>query len=216
MRHYKKGRKLGTSASHTKAIKKNLVNALFINDRIKTTLERAKEIRGDVDRIVTWAKRGDVHSRRLAIAALGDKDLVAEIFTKVDQGLFKDRPGGYTRIMRLGNRRGDAAPIVIMELVQEPVVKKGTVAEPAKKSVISRVTGKGKTAKAVDTVVEAEEAVVEEPTGELVEAVSEIAVEEAVIEEVVADEAAVAESEAEEIVAEVVAEETQETEDTDK
>ncbi len=216
MRHYKKGRKLGTSASHTKAIKKNLVNALFINDRIKTTLERAKEIRGDVDRIVTWAKRGDVHSRRLAIAALGDKDLVAEIFTKVDQGLFKDRPGGYTRIMRLGNRRGDAAPIVIMELVQEPVVKKGTVAEPAKKSVISRVTGKGKTAKAVDTVVEAEEAVVEEPTGELVEAVSEIAVEEAVIEEVVADEAAVAEGEAAEVVAEVVAEETQETEDTDK
>lgn len=216
MRHYKKGRKLGTSASHTKAIKKNLVNALFINDRIKTTLERAKEIRGDVDRIVTWAKRGDVHSRRLAIAALGDKDLVAEIFTKVDQGLFKDRPGGYTRIMRLGNRRGDAAPIVIMELVQEPVVKKGTVAEPAKKSVISRVTGKGKTAKAVDTVVETEEAVVEEPTGELVEAVSEIAVEEAVIEEVVADEAAVAEGEAAEVVAEVVAEETQETEDTDK
>jgi len=216
MRHYKKGRKLGTSASHTKAIKKNLVNALFINDRIKTTLERAKEIRGDVDRIVTWAKRGDVHSRRLAIAALGDKDLVAEIFSKVDQGLFKDRPGGYTRIMRLGNRRGDAAPIVIMELVQEPVVKKGTVAEPAKKSVISRVTGKGKTAKAVDTVVETEEAVVEEPTGELVEAVSEIAVEEAVIEEVVADEAAVAEGEAAEVVAEVVAEETQETEDTDK
>ena len=199
MRHYKKGRKLGTSASHTKAIKKNLVNALFINDRIKTTLERAKEIRGDVDRIVTWAKRGDVHSRRLAIAALGDKDLVAEIFSKVDQGLFKDRPGGYTRIMRLGNRRGDAAPIVIMELVQEPVVKKGTVAEPAKKSVISRVTGKGKTAKAVDTVVETEEAVVEEPTGELVEAVSEIAVEEAVIEEVVADEAAVAEGEAAEL-----------------
>ncbi|MCL2883367.1 MAG: 50S ribosomal protein L17, partial [Coriobacteriia bacterium] len=124
MRHYKRGRKLGTDASHTKAIKKSLVANLFLNDRVKTTLERAKEIRGDVDRIVTWAKRGDVHSRRLAIAALGDKDLVAEIFSKVGQGLFEGRPGGYTRILRLGKRRGDAATIVIMELVQEPVGKK--------------------------------------------------------------------------------------------
>ena len=124
MRHYKKGRKLGTDASHTRAIKKSLCLALFANDRIKTTLERAKEIRGDVDRIITWAKRGDVHSRRLAIAKLGDKDLVAEIFKKVEQGLFKGREGGYTRIIKIGTRRGDAAVIVIMELVQEPVRKK--------------------------------------------------------------------------------------------
>jgi large subunit ribosomal protein L17 len=74
--------------------------------------------------VITWAKRGDVHSRRLAIAKLGDKQLVAEIFKKVEQGLFKDRPGGYSRIMRLGKRRGDSATIVIMELVQEPCVKK--------------------------------------------------------------------------------------------
>jgi len=124
MRHYKKGRKLGTDSSHTKAIKQNLCVALFTNDRIKTTLERAKEIRGDVDRIITWAKRGDVHSRRLAIAKLGDKDLVAEIFSKVAQGMFKDRNGGYTRILKVGTRRGDAAVIVIMELVLEPVRKK--------------------------------------------------------------------------------------------
>jgi large subunit ribosomal protein L17 len=124
MRHYKKGRKLGTDASHTKAMKKSLVANLFAYDRIKTTLERAKEIRGDVDRVITWAKRGDVHSRRLAIAKLGDKDLVAEIFSKVEQGMFKDRPGGYSRILRVGTRRGDSATIVIMELVQEPVVKK--------------------------------------------------------------------------------------------
>jgi large subunit ribosomal protein L17 len=124
MRHYKKGRKLGTDASHTKAIKKNLVVNLIKNDRVKTTLERAKEIRGDVDRVITWAKRGDVHSRRLAIAKLGDKDLVAELFSKVAQGMFEGRPGGYTRILRLGTRRGDGASIVIMELVQEPVAKK--------------------------------------------------------------------------------------------
>jgi large subunit ribosomal protein L17 len=121
MRHYKRGRKLGTDASHTKAIKKNLVVNLFTNDRIKTTLERAKEIRGDIDKVITWAKRGDVHSRRLAIAKLGNKELVGEIFAKVEQGLFKDRPGGYTRIYKVGKRRGDDAIIVIMELVQEPV-----------------------------------------------------------------------------------------------
>jgi large subunit ribosomal protein L17 len=120
MRHYKKGRKLGTSASHSAAIKRNLCVNLLANDRIKTTLERAKEIRGDVDRLITWAKRGDVHSRRLAIAKLGDKELVRELFSKVEQGLFKDRPGGYTRIFKVGRRRGDAAVIVIMELVQEP------------------------------------------------------------------------------------------------
>ena len=97
MRHYKKGRKLGTDASHTKAMKISLVKALFTNDRIKTIEARAKEIRPDVDRIVTWAKKGDLHSRRLAIAALGnDKDLVYEIFAKVDAGLFAGREGGYT------------------------------------------------------------------------------------------------------------------------
>ena len=131
MRHYKKGRKLGTDASHTKAMKKSLVRALFENDRIKTVEARAKEIRPDVDKVITWAKKGDLHSRRLAIAAVGDKDLVAEIFEKVDQGLFAGREGGYTRIMKLGNRKGDNAPMVIMELVQEPVVKKAKAEEAA-------------------------------------------------------------------------------------
>ena len=130
MRHYKKGRKLGTDASHTKAMKISLVKALFLNVRIKTIEARAKEIRPDVDRIITWAKKGDLHSRRLAIAALGnDKDLVYEIFTKVDSGMFAGREGGYTRIMKLGNRKGDNAPMVIMELVREPVAKKEKKAE---------------------------------------------------------------------------------------
>jgi len=135
MRHYKKGRKLGTDASHTKAMKKSLVAALFLNDRIKTVEARAKEVRGDVDKIITWAKKGDVHSRRLAIAALGDKELVREIFEKVEQGMFKDRNGGYTRILKLGNRKGDNAPIVILELVTEPVAsKKKADAKPAAKA----------------------------------------------------------------------------------
>ena len=124
MRHNYKGRKLGTDFSHTKAMKKSLVAALFTNDRIKTVEARAKEIRPDVDKIITWAKKGDLHSRRLAIAALGDKELVREVFEKVAQGQFADRQGGYTRIMKLGNRKGDNAPMVIMELVTEPVAKK--------------------------------------------------------------------------------------------
>lgn len=125
MRHNYKGRKLGTDFAHTKAMKRSLVQALFLNDRIKTIESRAKEIRPDVDKIITWAKKGDLHSRRLAIAALGnDKELVREIFEKVEQGMFADRQGGYTRIMKLGNRKGDNAPVVIMELVTEPVAKK--------------------------------------------------------------------------------------------
>ena len=125
MRHNYKGRKLGTDFAHTKAMKRSLVQALFLNDRIKTIESRAKEIRPDVDKIITWAKKGDLHSRRLAIAALGnDKELVREIFEKIEQGMFADRQGGYTRIMKLGNRKGDNAPMVIMELVTEPVAKK--------------------------------------------------------------------------------------------
>ena len=161
MRHYKKGRKLGTDASHTAAIKKNLVVNLFLNDRIKTTLERAKEIRGDADKIITWAKRGDVHSRRLAIAKLGDKQLVAEIFAKVEQGLFKGRPGGYTRIYKVGKRRGDGATIVLMELVQEPVQfkKKAEQGDDDKKSGL-KVERKAKKAKDSDDVLD--DAVIDE------------------------------------------------------
>ena len=115
MRHQKKGRKLGTDASHTKAMLKSLAVALFTNERMKTTEARAKEVRGLVDKVITWAKRGDVHSRRLAIAAIGDKELVAKIFN--DRERYEGRPGGYTRILKLGPRKGDSAPMVIMELV---------------------------------------------------------------------------------------------------
>ena len=122
MRHKKKrGMKLGTDASHTKAMKKSLVTSLFMNDRIKTLESRAKAIRPDVDRIITWAKKGDLASRRLAIAKLGDKEIVREVFEKAEQGMWADRNGGYTRIMKLGRRKGDNAEVVIIELVNEPV-----------------------------------------------------------------------------------------------
>ena len=116
MRHMKKGRKLGTDASHTKAMLRSLAIALFTNERIKTTEARAKEVRSLVERIITWGKKGDVHSRRLALAELNDRELVHKIFADIAPR-FAEREGGYTRILKLGPRKGDAAPMVIMELV---------------------------------------------------------------------------------------------------
>jgi len=116
MRHAKKGRKLGTDASHTTAMLRGLAAALLINERIKTTETRAKEVRSLAERIITWGKRGDVHARRLALAELGDVALVKKVFDDIAPR-FADRDGGYTRILKLGPRKGDAAPMVIIELV---------------------------------------------------------------------------------------------------
>jgi large subunit ribosomal protein L17 len=116
MRHAKKGRKLGTDASHTLAMKRSLVRALLISERIKTTETRAKEVRPLVDKVIGWGKRGDVHSRRLAMAELGDKELVHKVFADIAPR-FEERPGGYTRILKLGPRHGDNAPMARIELV---------------------------------------------------------------------------------------------------
>ena len=195
MRHYKKGRKLGTDSSHTKAMKKSLVGALLANDRIKTVEARAKEIRPDVDKIITWAKKGDLHSRRLAIAALGDKELVREVFEKVEQGMFKDRQGGYTRIMKLGPRKGDDASMVIMELVTEPVKAKKDEPKAAPKKATKKAAPK-KVEKA-DDEVKAEEAKVEAEEAKAEEAKVESAdkAEEAVAENTEAAEAEAVEKE---------------------
>ena len=133
MRHNKKrGMKLGANAAHTKAMKRSLLSSLLANDRIKTLDVRAKAIRPEVDKVITWAKRGDLHSRRLAIAKVGDKELVREVFEKAAQGLWADRNGGYTRIMKLGPRKGDAAEVVIIEIVTE-AVKGATTATKVEK-----------------------------------------------------------------------------------
>ena len=161
MRHNKKkGLKLGTDASHTKAMKKSLAKALFENDRIKTTETRAKALRSYAEPIITWAKKGDLHSRRLAIAKLGDKNLVAEIFDKAAQGMWADRNGGYTRIMKLGPRKGDCAEMVIIEIVSEPCTPKAKKAVPAKKAAAPKVVEAEEAAEVVET--EAAEAPAEE------------------------------------------------------
>ena len=196
MRHNYKGRKLGTSPSHTKAMKRSLTAALLYNDRIKTIESRAKEIRPEVDRIITWAKKGDVHSRRLAIARLGggedNKEIVREIFEKVEQGMFADRDGGYTRIMKLGPRKGDGAPMVIMELCTEPVKKKAKkTAEPKKaaKKVEEPEVVEDETAEIIDVEAEAVEEV-EEAAEVVEEAAEEVAEEAAEVAEEATEEAA--------------------------
>ena len=159
MRHnVKKGLKLGTDDSHTKAMKKSLAKALFENDRIKTTETRAKALRSYAEPIITWAKKGDLHSRRLAIAKLGDKQLVAELFDKAAQGMWADRNGGYTRIMKLGRRKGDNAEMVIIEIVSEPVTKK------APKKAAKKAAAPKKVEAEVEETVEAPAAEVEETT----------------------------------------------------
>ena len=237
MRHNKKGRKLGTDYSHTKAMKRSLVSALFLNDRIKTVESRAKEIRPQVDKVITWAKRGDLHSRRLAIAYLNDKELVREIFEKVAQGMFQDRPGGYTRIMKLGPRKGDNAPMVIMELVTEPCVPKAERKAAAEKKAAAKKAAPKKVAKKADKseelaedlgfeadgtveqleAVDAAEAVAEMTDAEKVEAVEEKKAEEAdafrETEETAGDSAEAATEEAEKAEAEAAKEaETSEVE----
>lgn len=116
MRHAKKGHRLGTDASHRTAMLRSLAAALLEHERIKTTELRAKEVRALVEGLISLGKRGDVHSRRLALAELGDRALVHKLFADVAPR-YAEREGGYTRILKLGPRKGDNAAMVIMELV---------------------------------------------------------------------------------------------------
>ena len=175
MRHNKKrGMKLGTDASHTKAMKKSLVCAVLANDRIKTLESRAKAVRGDVDRVITWAKRGDLHARRLAIAKVGDAEVVREVFDKAAQGMWADRNGGYTRIMKLGPRKGDAAEVVILEVVTESVTPKKKTAKKAAAKV-EKVEKAAEVVEKAAEVVEETAEVAEEAVEETAEAVEEAA-----------------------------------------
>ena len=119
MRHLKKGRSLHRKSSHRKALLCNLAVAVLTNGRIRTTEAKAKEVRGLIDRIITWGKRGDIHARRLAVRQVRSRTVVKKIFDELAPR-YRDRPGGYTRIMKMGYRHGDNAPVVIMELVDNP------------------------------------------------------------------------------------------------
>jgi large subunit ribosomal protein L17 len=127
VRHRRAGKKLGRDASHRKALYSNLAGALIEHGRIKTTEAKAKAVKPFAEQMITLGKRGDLHARRLALAELRSQDVVHQLFADVAPR-FADRPGGYTRIVKLGPRNGDAAEMVYLELVDyEPA---GTVPSP--------------------------------------------------------------------------------------
>ena len=127
MRHKKRGNHLSRTASHKKALMRNMAAQVIEHKEIKTTTAKAKELRGYVERLITYAKKGTLHHRRLAFKLLQNKGAVHHLFEEVGPA-FEGRNGGYTRIIKLGNRKGDAAPISIFQLVG---YEKAASAEPA-------------------------------------------------------------------------------------
>ena len=116
MRHRRAGKKLGRDSAHRKALYANLAGALIEHGRIKTTVAKAKAVKPFAEQMITLGKRGDLHARRLALAELRSQDVVHQLFAEVAPR-FAERPGGYTRIVKLGPRYGDAADMVYLELV---------------------------------------------------------------------------------------------------
>ena len=117
MRHQRKRHKLSRSASHRKALLRNLCKEVIDHERIQTTEAKAKAVKPEVEKLITLAKRGDLHARRQALSELGqDKFVVYKLFAEVGPR-YADRPGGYTRILKLGPRRSDASEMVLLELV---------------------------------------------------------------------------------------------------
>ena len=131
MRHRKSGRKLGSNSSHRKAMFRNMATSLVRHEMIKTTVPKAKELRRVVEPLITLAKVDGVANRRLAFNRLRDKEAVGKLFSDLGPR-FKDRPGGYLRILKTGPRPGDAAPMAIVQLVDGPVAEQAKT-EPADK-----------------------------------------------------------------------------------
>jgi len=180
-----KGPRLGGGPAHERLMLANLAAALFTHKSIKTTETKAKRLRPVAERLITFAKRGDLHARRRVMRTIGDQTVVHELFTQIAP-LVEHREGGYTRITKLGFRKGDNASMVQIELVLEPVTPKPKSAKKAAASTKAAPAG----------VAPAEEVVVEEVVADDV-AVEEVAVEEVATEEVAATEEAPAAVEAE-------------------
>jgi large subunit ribosomal protein L17 len=151
-----KGPRLGGGPAHERLLLANLAAALFTHERIQTTETKAKRLRPLAERLITFAKRGDLHARRRVLATIADKGVVHKLFTEIAPQV-EDREGGYTRITKTGYRKGDNAPMAVIELVLEPVVKK-----PSAKKAAAAKAADAKPAKAEKPA--AEEAPVEETT----------------------------------------------------
>ena len=175
MRHRVRGRKLGRTSAHRKALFRNQLTALLTHDRIVTTLAKAKELRQLADRMVTLAGTGSLPARRKALTMVPDKEVVRRLFEEIAPR-FTDRPGGYTRVMRLGRRRGDGAELAIIEFVDYELSEHEEGGGPAKgkTSLMDRAKGVfGGGAKKAADEAEGEVVVGEEEAGEAVEAAAE-------------------------------------------
>ena len=200
-----KGPRLGGGPAHERMLLNNMARSLFINKSITTTETKAKRLRAVAERLVTFAKRGDLHSRRRVMQSITDKNVVHELFVNIAP-LVAERQGGYTRITKLGFRKGDNAPMAVVELVLDPVQAKKMNKKPKLENAVKA---------APKAAAPLEEAVVETPVEEVaavVEAPAEAPVAEAEATEVVA-EASVAE---EAPVAEAAAEEAPASEEESK
>ena len=205
-----KGPRLGGGPAHEKLLLANLATALFTHGRIQTTETKAKRLRPYAERLVTFAKRGDLHSRRRVMTVIRDKSAVHKLFTEIAP-LVEHREGGYTRIVKTGFRKGDNAPMAVIELILDPVEKK-----PSAKKAQKAAEAESAAAAPVEEVVEdVTEAVAEETTesvdvnvDEVAEAPAEEAAADEVAEDTPADDSAAEEAPAEEAPADAAAEDT--------
>lgn len=136
MRHNNAGRRLGRTTSHREAMFRNMVTSLLNHEKITTTDAKAKEIRSVAEKMITLGKRGDLHAMRLAAAYIREKSVVTKLFTTIAPR-YRDRAGGYTRIIKLGIRQGDTAPISLIELVEEEMQPKKAKQKPAKTAAVA-------------------------------------------------------------------------------
>ena len=155
----KKGPRLGGGPAHERLILSNLATALFEHDRITTTEAKAKRLRPLAERLITFAKRGDLHNRRRVLATVRDKGVVHRLFTEIAPDM-AEREGGYTRITKIAPRKGDNAPMAVIELVREPVAKKAVVTQAegaTRRSAKDRQAAEAQEAPVTDAELEAEE-----------------------------------------------------------
>lgn len=170
MRHKKKFNHLGRTASHRSAMLSNMATSLIVHKRIKTTVAKAKALKLFVEPLITRSKEDTTHSRRMVFRKLQDKDAVSELFREISVKVM-DRPGGYTRILKIGNRLGDNAEMCIIELVDYNENMLGKTAAKAKKSTRRRGAKKKV---ATDNVVEEKPVVEEAPIADVVDAKEEV------------------------------------------
>ena len=138
MRHGKSGRRLGRTTSHREAMFRNLVTSFLNHEKITTTDAKAKEIRSVAEKMITLGKRGDLHALRQAASYIREKSVVTKLFSTIAPR-YKDRAGGYTRIVKLGIRQGDAAPVSLIELVEEEMKPQKVRKQPAKAVIAPKV-----------------------------------------------------------------------------